>query len=147
MGMTGIRAFDSSLVKTKEWLKDILSELKLEDEEQAYAAFRSVSHALRDRLTVAETVDLSSQLPMLLAGVFYEGWKPEGKPLKIHSKRDFFDLVESELLGRMDPELAVRAVFKVYDKRINKGEISQVKSGLPSELRSLWPEPECVPRQ
>ena len=138
MGMTGLHSFDSSLIKTKEWLKDIQQELTLDDEEQAYAAFRSVIHALRDRLTVDESADLSSQLPMLLVGAYYEGWKPARKPLKIRTKSEFLDLVGRELLGRLNAEEAAKAVFAVLQKRINKGEIDNIKGNLPKEIDSLW---------
>lgn len=140
MAMTGLRSFDQSLIKTKEWLKDLQRELNIQDEEGAYAAFRSVSHALRDRITIDEAADLASQLPMLLVGVFYEGWKPSGKPVRIRTKAEFLDMIGRELLGRYDAEYTARAVFKVFEKRINKGEIDNIKDELPGEIKNLWPE-------
>ena len=41
---------------------------------KAYLALRTVLHALRDRLTLEEAVQLGAQLPMLVRGFYYEGW-------------------------------------------------------------------------
>ena len=56
---------------------------------KAYLALRTVLHALRDRLTVEEAVDLGAQLPMLIRGLYYEGWTLKGKPHKERTKADF----------------------------------------------------------
>jgi uncharacterized protein (DUF2267 family) len=67
--------------KTQIWLKDLMSQLDWEDRpHKAYLALRTVLHALRDRLTVEEAVQLGAQLPMLVRGFYYEGWTLKGKP-------------------------------------------------------------------
>jgi uncharacterized protein (DUF2267 family) len=37
-----------------------------------------------------------------------------------------------------DAECMARAVFKVISKRIDEGEIREVKNILPKDLRQLW---------
>ena len=49
--------------------------------EKAYAVLRSVLHALRDCLPPAEVVKFSAQMPMMVKGVFFDGWKITPKPL------------------------------------------------------------------
>src|SRR3972149_5548702 len=61
--------FEGTLQKTQVWLNDLMFELDWEDRPQkAYLALRTVLHALRDRLTVEEAVQLGAQLPMLVRG-------------------------------------------------------------------------------
>ena len=98
-------------------------------------------HALRDRMSVDEAAQLGAQLPMLLRGVYYEGWHPAGKPLKERHKAQFFEHVQNELRrnGNFDPEPVVEAVFELLANRISVGEIDDIKGLLPSELRALWP--------
>ncbi len=141
MSTTGLEVFDSTLQKTNSWLSDIMQEMGWEGERQrAYLALRSVLHALRDRLTVEEALDLGAQLPMLIRGFYYEGWKVAGKPLKERRRADFLAHIQQDFRNdeRMDPEAIARAVFNVIARRVSIGEIEDIKQILPAELRELW---------
>ena len=143
MSTSGIKIFDKTLQKTSVWLNEVLDETALENTHQAYSALRAVLHALRDRLTVDEAIDLGAQLPMLIRGFYYEGWTRSGKPLKYRHKEDFLAEVEKNLPGinSDDLEIIIQAVFKVLTHQITGGEIAQVKHQLPSGVRALWKEP------
>ncbi|MFH0925660.1 MAG: DUF2267 domain-containing protein [bacterium] len=140
MGMTGLRSLDQSLITTKEWLNDLKQELCLEDEQDAYVIMRAVIHALRDRLPIDEAVDLGAQLPMLLRGVYYDGWDPTGKPIKIKSQSEFLAYVEEGLIGEIDSLTITKGVFKILQKRISNGEIKDIKNNFPKDLLPLWSE-------
>lgn len=140
MTTTGIRTFDHSLATTKDWLKDVRQELSLADQQQAFTVARAVLHTLRDRLTIEEATEFAAQLPMLLQGLYYHEWKPTDKPRKVRNKQEFLDMVAKNLTGRYSPENAAKAVFKVIGKGMTAGEVQDVKSILPVEIRDLWPE-------
>jgi uncharacterized protein (DUF2267 family) len=78
MTLTGYPAFDSTLKKTNGILKQIERSYSWPKERrnQSYAALRVVLHTLRDRLTVEEAAQLSAQLPLLVRGIYFEGWDP-----------------------------------------------------------------------
>ncbi len=139
MSTTGIRSFDQSLSTTLEWLKDVQSEMGFGDIEDAYAATRAVLIALRDRLTVQEAADFAAQLPMLLQGVYYHGYKPGGKPIKMKTSDEFVDYVAKNLVRQIDPVHIVHAVFAVFKRRVTEGEITDVMNILPQEIAALWP--------
>ena len=143
MSTTGLEAFDTTLQKTQIWLNDLMAELGWpeEDRSRAYLALRSVLHALRDRLTAEEAVHLGAQLPMLVRGFYYEDWKLSGKPVKERHKDDFLAHVKNAFHGdqRVSPEEIARAVLKVLDRHVTRGEAQDVKGILPHELRELWP--------
>jgi uncharacterized protein (DUF2267 family) len=142
MSITGLDVFDATLKKTNEWLDDITDELALENRHAAYAALRATLHALRDRLILEEAVHLGAQLPMLVRGFYYEGWRAVPWPVKMH-REEFLLRVEEELTAKstvkLDSETVVRAVFQVLSRRISKGEIDQIEQSLPKDLRDLWP--------
>lgn len=146
MSTTGLEVFDTTLQKTHVWLNDVMQELGWEDERpRAYLALRTVLHALRDRLTVEEAMQLGAQLPMLIRGFYYEGWKLTDKPLKERHKEEFLAHIKHAFRNdeRMDPERIARGVFQVLARRISEGEIEDIKHLLPAELRELW-SPETV---
>jgi uncharacterized protein (DUF2267 family) len=138
-----LEVFDASLQKTQVWFNDLMAELDWENQPQrAYLALRTVLHALRDRLTVEEAVQLSAQLPMLIRGFYFEGWNLKGKPHKERHKEDFFEHVEIAFKKdpTVSPQRVTRAVFKVLTKHVSAGEIEDIKHIMPKELQELWPE-------
>jgi uncharacterized protein (DUF2267 family) len=142
MSMTGVESFDATLQKTHIWLNEVMDELHWNDRYKAYGALRVTLHLLRDRLSVEEAAHLGAQLPMLIRGFYYEGWTPTGKPGKERHKEELLAPIREHFRNDpdIDPELVARAVFRVLAKQVTAGEIGDVKSMLPKDLRALWPE-------
>ena len=136
---TGVRTFDQSLETTREWLQAVQEQMGLDDEQRAFRVLRAVLQTLRDRLTVEEAAQFAAQLPMLLQGVYYHGWTPTGKPLKIRSRQEFLGKVAEGLMRQHDPEEACRTVFRVLEEKMPGGVIEDVKRILPEPIRDLWP--------
>lgn len=123
------------------WMKELQEHGDFTDQEQAFRIFRVVLHELRDRLTVAEAADLAAQLPVLVRGIYYEGWRPSTVPHKIHSKQKLVDEVIVKLLPDTVPaEPAIRNVFALLARHCDPGEIADVIAQLPADLKALWPE-------
>jgi uncharacterized protein (DUF2267 family) len=137
-----VPVFDRTLQKTHAWLGGINREMGWKDHEKGYVALRAVLHALRDRLPPDEAVDLAAQLPMLIRGFYYEGWHPAGKPLKYRHKGPFLEQVrrEAPAVGEAEVERAVTAVFHRLSSEIDDGEVEDVRSAMPEEIRALWPQ-------
>lgn len=132
--------FDASLVKTNLWLSEIAGLLGWEDGHRALGALRATLHALRDRLDVDHAARLGAQLPLIVRGVYYEGWDPSGKPLRVRHVDDFLELVARELApGQDDLDRIVRAVLRVLCKHVTPGESERIRQVLPRSFRELWP--------
>lgn len=133
---------NSTIQKTYEWIRDIGEILGTDDRSIAYQALRSVLHALRDRLPTDEVADLAAELPMLIRGIYYEGWRPAATPVKM-SPDQFLDhiAVEAELNDwEKDPREFVRAVISVLQRHISEGEFSDLSGALPDDFATLWAE-------
>lgn len=140
MGTVVDKLFGTTLQHTEEWLQALMRELGTSDPHLAYRALRATLHVLRDRLTPEEALDLAAQLPMLVRGLYFEGWVPGNTPIK-RNREQFLEKV-CELVDDRDPdadaEPAVRAVFRVLAQHVSAGELGDVKQVLPRSLASLF---------
>lgn len=139
MSATGLEVFDETVQQTNIWLKEVMEELG-PDRKRAYRATRAVLHALRDRLVVDEAAHLGAQLPMLVRGIYYEGWKPSAVPTKERTSEAFFEKVSEELqdIRPINAQSAAEAVFRTLFKHVTQGEIEDVQAVLPEDLRKIW---------
>lgn len=140
MSSTGLDVFDKTLQTTNIWLNEIGEDIG-PDRQRCYHALRAALFGLRDRLTPDQAAHLAAQLPILVRGVFYDGYRPAGKPDRIRSRDEFLQKI-GEQLAQIRPvgaDDAARAVFKVLDRHIARGEIDEVKEALPHDIRTLFP--------
>ncbi|HEY0699888.1 MAG TPA: DUF2267 domain-containing protein [Micromonospora sp.] len=134
--------FDTSVDKTNLILKDIEAAYgwPKERRNQSYAALRTVLHLLRDRMPVEESAHFASHLPVLLRGVFYEGWDPTVVPIKL-SRDDFLYEVRQGFPYDVDggAENVVRTVLNALRRNVPQGEWEDVKATMPKELSPILP--------
>jgi uncharacterized protein (DUF2267 family) len=135
-----IELFSETIVKTGHWLDEVMAATGCTERRHAYSVLRAVLHVLRDRLTVDEAVNLGAELPMLIRGFYYEGWRPAGRPKKHRHKTEFLHLVSQAVPGldELEVERGVRSVFALLSRHVTAGEIHQVRDQLPAEVRELW---------
>jgi uncharacterized protein (DUF2267 family) len=140
MSTTGHAAFDTTIQKTNLVLRDVEQtyEWPPERRQQSYAAVRAVLHALRDRLPVTEAADLGAQLPMLLRGLYYEGWEPARVPVKM-GRQEFLDAVRDEFRFEVKGGMAalVQNVLQALSRYISDGERADIAASLPDDVASL----------
>ncbi|MBI2432933.1 MAG: DUF2267 domain-containing protein [Candidatus Hydrogenedentes bacterium] len=141
MTATALEPFSTTVQKSDEWLHCLMEELHSKDTHKAYRVLRATLHALRDRLTPQESAHLAAQLPMLIRGLYYEGYNPDRTPIKERSLPEFLEHISEELMMPTDPspEVAARLVFRLLHESVSEGEVEDVKDMLPKAVRSLWP--------
>ena len=126
------------------WLIRIAEGLERPGELQdAYHALRAVLHNVRDNLLSDEAMDLASQLPVLIRGIYFEGYRLSDRPLKHRSREKFLgalrDQLESEAGLSLEPEQCARVVFGILDEHLDDGQAAQVRDMLHKEIQQLWP--------
>jgi uncharacterized protein (DUF2267 family) len=144
MPANGLEVFDRTLHKSNLLLKEIEAEYGWEGRRfQSYAALRTVLHALRDRLTVKEASDFAAQLPLLIRGMFYEGWDP----MKMDHEQ-FYERIRSEFQYSFNGTIRdlVATVLQVVCKHVTEGEMNNIASILPKHLSTLVKEAEAAAR-
>ncbi len=136
-----ITAFDATTQKCYEWIDGVAIELGIVSRKEAYRILRAGLHALRDQLDTPEAVHLSAQLPLLLRGVYFEGWVPGGKS-HVRSDSAFAELFMRHHGGRPHarPEQMIAAVGSVLARHIGEHETEQALERLAVPVRSLFKE-------
>lgn len=121
MNFSGIRTLDIAPQVVAEWLNALCEDLGWSDRERAYRLLRETLHALRDNLSADQGADLATQLPILLRGLYYEGWDPLATPSHPRDKRSFLERVDAgfEKAPLENTERAVAAVFALLQCRMS----------------------------
>ncbi len=135
-----IDLIDHAAQTTYRWIDELHAALPWDDRHKTLRLLRATLHALRDWLQVSEAVQLGAQLPTLVRGLYYEGWKPQNSPVRQRSRDHFLIRVGTEMAPDLvfEIEEAVAAVFAFLTRNISTGEIADVLLNLPSDMRSLW---------
>ena len=127
-----------------EFLHQLAKEMgSPDDRDRAAQLFRAVVHTLRDIIPIRESLQLLSQLPLFLKGVYVDGWTDRSRE-RIRHMKDFLQYlrtrqVQSVLQSMDDEELErlVPVVFLVLRKYVSLGEMEDIKAVLPKELKHL----------
>jgi uncharacterized protein (DUF2267 family) len=128
---------ETTVQKTYRWIRELAEELGV-DRRESYQVLRGFLHALRDRLIVDEAAQLAAQLPMLVRGIYYEGWDPSRVPRKM-KEEEFLETFAERAAMRPDQERlpALQAAARVMRRHVTPGETEDVFGMLPKEIRGL----------
>lgn len=139
--MTKAAVLDTSLRRTHEWLHEIGGELGSDNERAAYAALKATLHAVRDRLPSELVAHFGAEMPMLVRGIYYDGWRPSAARLKAAYQQDFCESIYGELDahdGMQTVENVAGAVIRVVERRIAPCQVADVVQALPEQARQVW---------
>jgi uncharacterized protein (DUF2267 family) len=137
---TRLDLFGESVRESHDWVEDVMRETGL-DQRYALQALRAVLHAIRDEVTVRQSGHLAAEMPMLIRGLYFEGWEPGRPPPTNHSPERFLERVRSQLAAydaNVDPAKIVHGVFRVLERRMPV-PAAKIRQALPRELRAWWP--------
>lgn len=141
MRITGIPALDHAPQVAAEWLNELAEIVDWPGERaRVYMLLRETLHAVRDFLGPDEAADLAAQLPLLVRGIYFEGWVPSRTPAHPRGKADFLSRVAAAFSEESlaDPEAAVAGVFDLLRRKLSAGEFEQVSHAMRKSLRELW---------
>ncbi len=144
-----IHYFDKYVAEANTYIKDLAVELgHPEDTQQTIRLLRATLHTLRDRMSVSESLDLLSQLPMMLKGLFVEQWTyHERPPLHFEDIEGFAEAVKNEQarLGEQnfDWEEPTGDLIKIIlsslkEHYLTDGQAIHVLEQMPEGVRELF---------
>jgi uncharacterized protein (DUF2267 family) len=138
-----IHVFERTNHQAHEWVNDLAGRTGWGNEREVLRLLRTVLCKIRDHLPANEMAQFSAQLPIILRGMFFEGWQPKLTPVRERHAVDFVAAVNEKVGEVIDYQgvTDIKAVFNVINARISRGEVEDVRACLPQDLRDLWPAP------
>jgi uncharacterized protein (DUF2267 family) len=141
MSAQGLEVIDHTVQLTHEWINELCDRLGWTSRRDALRLLRVTLCQIRDHLGHAEVAQFSAQMPLLVRGMFFEGWTPAHTPVRDRRAEHFLAAIGAQLGDvagwRGDDDIV--AVFRTLNNRISEGEIADVKAGLPAAIRQMWP--------
>jgi uncharacterized protein (DUF2267 family) len=142
MSTQGLEVIDHTVQLTHEWINELRERLGWDSSRDALRLLRVTLAQIREHIGHEEMAQFSAQMPLLIRGMFFEGWQPAHTPLRDRNLWHFIDAIEAQFSGVHDWRGVqdIQAVFKTLEHKISEGEIRDVKAGLPQAIRALWPD-------
>ena len=129
------RPLDHLMTAANSWLAEVRTEFGTDDSDFAYRVTRAWLHALRDRLPVIESAHFAAQLPDVLRGVYYDGWKPAEVPIRIDVGQFVRDVA---LAARITPPEVPKVLWAVSDAMSRRlTNLDKTLGTVPADIRAL----------
>ena len=138
-----IHVFERTNHEAHEWVNDLAGRTGWSNEREVLRLLRTVLVNIRNHLPTDEMAQFSAQLPLILRGMFFEGWQPNKTPVRERHAADFVAATDGHVCDVLDYQgtTDIKAVFNVINAHISRGEVADVRACLPQELRDMWPAP------
>ena len=135
--------FEDYQSEANAWLNKVAHHLNIQDRNQAGRIFRAVLHAIRDRLRAGEAAHLGAQLPIIWKGIYYDGFRPGRKPVRIRHQQDWLEFIctkDAYAKAHDFPtiehaKIAYDAVMQALHELLSPGQYEQIKKALHHEIR------------
>jgi uncharacterized protein (DUF2267 family) len=136
--------FEKYAAKGNEFLNKLATRLgDVENRDRAGRVLRCVLRALRNRVTIEESLQLLSQLPMVIKALYVDGWKIHHEFTRIKTMEDFSEEVLKEdghsawrdFSSIEEATDAIEAVMKTLADYVSAGELHDVINLMPKEIK------------
>jgi len=127
------------------FIKKYAKELDLKNDlNKAGRILSSILHGLREIISPEESLQLLAQLPMFLKAVYVNGWTAH-KRKKVKNMDDLIELVRDlngvtawhDFESDTQTKEYINKTFTVLKDYISIGELEDIRSELPKNLKSL----------
>jgi uncharacterized protein (DUF2267 family) len=137
MSVTGVHSIDSSITRTNSWLADVADSLGVDDRRLAFRIARAWLHVLRDHLTVDAAAGFGTELTEVLRGVYYEGWKPAGVPVRSSASEYATRFAHQARIRDEQVPAAAGVITGVARRHMAPDAVERALAMLPPNIREL----------
>ena len=134
---TGISGLDRGIEKTNQWLNDVCAAFDTEDRAFGYRVLRAWLHVVRDMQPVDDAAHLAAQLPELLRGVYYEGWRPAIAPIRRSRDLVVAEFASAAHVSRLEVPRILPALTTVAAGHLSPGTLDHALSHANDGVQQL----------
>ena len=141
MSLLTFAPIETTLHTTDLWLCDLMEDLGWRGTFSGLPRIAGCPPCTPGRLPLEAVAALGSQLPLLVRGMYYEGWSPSGTPPQESEKQAFLSQIATAFRNNpeVDPRRRVaQAVFRVLKRYAASGELRNEGLIFPPAIRVLW---------
>lgn len=136
--------FEKYAAKGNEMVNMLAGDLQV-PRDKAGRILRAVLHAIRNRLSIDESLQVIAQLPMALKAIYVDQWNPSKFIERIHHLSEFLDEVRQCDIGSAgydfgndaSAKLAVKGVFRTLSYYLSAGEFEDMIAIFPTEMKEF----------
>ncbi|SNR69828.1 Uncharacterized conserved protein, DUF2267 family [Lutibacter agarilyticus] len=136
--------FNQYAADANTFMKEYAEKLNIEDKNKAGRMLSAILHGLREVISTEESLQFIAQLPMFLKAVYVNGWSSHKKQ-RVKSLIEFIDLINrfdgvtavNDFGSDEETTKQIKTTFLVLRKYISHGELKDIRTELPKELKSL----------
>jgi uncharacterized protein (DUF2267 family) len=143
---TMVNAFDKHCQEANRFIKDLAVRLgRPDDPDHAIRVLRCVFRALRQRIIPDESLHIVSQLPLILKGMYVDGWDIYEPLPEAETFDEFLFDIRNSNEARAESDFAndelarkkITAVFDALKEFVSEGELDNVRDELPKEVAEI----------
>ena len=113
-----------------------------ENESKAARVLKSVLYAIRNRLSLEESLQFISQLPLFLKALYVDGWRMGVRKERIRHLEEFLadirredrKLFTEDFQNLSEVKLATSIVMGMLGEYTSPGELKDIRAILPNEI-------------
>lgn len=138
-------SFDEYVHESNRYMNKLSEQLgHPQEQNRVYILLKAVLQTIRDRITISESFDLMSQLPLILRGVYTEQWKYSEKPsMRYDTIEEMKDEVkaiqerygEREFDWEKSTEELISIVINSLKEFISEGQLDHIRKQMPREVK------------
>jgi uncharacterized protein (DUF2267 family) len=142
--------FDDYRHKGIKFYRRIARELQTQDLGYADRLVTTLLNVLRERVSLEESLEIISFLPMHVKGVYVHGWKLNNSPKRLSNEEEFLNAIRIKYPHTAgyqpgnDETLRhdLRAVFRIIRQEAGNGGVADLRQKLPAAVHGLCAPPE-----
>lgn len=127
-----------------EWMNKIAAEMEVSPE-KAFRITRAILHAIRNQISVEESFQWMSQMPIIWKGMYVDGWNLNQPFERIHHLNDWLNSIRAEEVTSAAVDFGndiqmretLTGFFHALSKKMSRQQLLQLSDLFTEEIKTF----------